>query len=979
MRIGITPKKQRVKEPKPVLQNANSTKLIEVKVGGAIISNLIDGIYLPKLTIITEIQAENFAEALLSYEESMSMNTNVNLTENGDELEAINVDNIFKPSEKSYLFASEESRAEFLTILSETSSHFTSTSRNVPKWKVYANAAKFERNLNEKYGRMRPIIDRYPGIEVKLRSLQRKYSRGDYSAFRKGDPPIDKKTSIIILFMMYRNGVRPEIVGLAVLFLLVGLQPWALVLLVTIGHYLLQSRKKKKLPGWHSDEVKNIKPYYADAVKNTSSDEASIKKAKHDILETPVGTPIRSSDFADQEIEGKEMYDTLVVGSGPDALYTAALLSKTGRSVLVLSKDTDASGCKSLELESASSEAMKKYENVPFDIENNNVAHTSRQQKLLAPVLQTETDAQGGIRFARIGSIADGFTTDILSIPGMGSDNYNESHPYLLHGGGASSISIDAATFLGDGWPSEDDGVGNSTSASYLNLCAGINATASQYYISHLLSEKGNRLQKASSYEESSIRYASGFLDQGLSLNAHVRSLMAGIGMKGENLPPSKTSMAVHVTNICAQASSEGFTYPVGGPRALCHALASVINQNGGKVLTGVDFGDFLFDEKESEEKKDDEKKEDTSEGTSESSKKPRCYGIKLRDGREISVGKHEDSCVISMLGFISTFIFHMPDQIRTKYGIPSGLPALAERRPLLHFMIGLRGSAEELNVTGADWYRLPNASLAFDEKEPETGTITPGVIGARVLNDQENDENNEIAADSSEDAQHNDTSNTRGKRSKVSKKSKKCKFYSGQSWMKISFPSAKDPSWTERHGKITTCVVTVEADDDFIHPFDSAPKIFSNRNFTQDDYQRLLDRVMKDVYANFPQLKDKVDFCSMTGPIRKGLSHTPLRYAAKGIRPKTIYPGLFVGGSDLTVGDSFSGSIVGGWMVANAVVNYGDIDYIYLDKNITNDLILFSKRCKANDEEDVAVPFKEALHDPNHIVWHDDEPPTED
>jgi hypothetical protein len=573
--------------------------------------------------------------------------------------------------------------------------------------------------------------------------------------------------------------------------------------------------------------------------------------------------------------------------------------------------------------------------------------------------LQTETDAQGGIRFARIGSDADGFTTDILSIPGMGSDNYNESHPYLLRGGGSSSISNDAATYLGDGWPNEEDGVGNSTSAAYLNLCTGINATASQYYISHLLSEKGSKLQKPSSYEESSIRYASGFLDQSLSLNAHVRSLMAGIGMKGENLPPSKTSMAVHVTNICAQSSVEGFTYPVGGPRALCHALASVIHQNGGKVLTGVDYGDFLFDEIESKEKEDDEKKEDPSEDKAVSSKKPRCYGVKLRDGRQISVGKHEDSCVISMLGFISTFIFHMPDHIRTKYGIPSGLPALAERRPLLHFMIGLNGSAEELNITGADWYRLPNASLAFDEKDPETGIITPGIIGARVLNNQEHDENNEISVESSESTHHDDSSSSRGKRTKANKKPKKCKFYSGQSWMKISFPSAKDPSWTERHGKISTCVVTIEADDDFIHPFDSSPKIFSNRNFTHDDHQRLLDRVMKDVYATFPQLKEKVDFCSMTGPIRKGLSHTPLRYAAKGIRPKTIYPGLFLGGSDLTIGDSFSGSIVGGWIVANAVIDYSDIDYLYLDKNITNDLILFSKSCKAGDEEDEAVPFE--------------------
>jgi hypothetical protein len=110
----------------------------------------------------------------------------------------------------------------------------------------------------------------------------------------------------------------------------------------------------------------------------------------------------------------------------------------------------------------------------------------------------------------------------------------------------------------------------------------------------------------------------------------------------------------------------------------------------------------------------------------------------------------------------------------------------------------------------------------------------------------------------------------------------------------------------------------------------------------------------------NYPQLHDKIDFISMVGPVRKGLSHTPFRYAVKGIRPETPFPGLFVGGPDLTVGDSFSGAIVAGWMTANAVVKYSFIDHLYLEKNITNDLKQFipiSPRSKV-DGDDIAVPF---------------------
>ena len=75
------------------------------------------------------------------------------------------------------------------------------------------------------------------------------------------------------------------------------------------------------------------------------------------------------------------------------------------------------------------------------------------------------------------------------------------------------------------------------------------------------------------------LRTASAFLDKCLPLNPHMRSLMAVIGMANENLPPDDTSMATHVTHLCAMLGEEGFSDPVGGPRALCHALASVIEQ----------------------------------------------------------------------------------------------------------------------------------------------------------------------------------------------------------------------------------------------------------------------------------------------------------------------------------------------------------------------------------------------------------------
>lgn len=101
-----------------------------------------------------------------------------------------------------------------------------------------------------------------------------------------------------------------------------------------------------------------------------------------------------------------------------------------------------------------------------------------------------------------------------------------------------------------------------------------------------------------------------------------------------------------------------------------------------------------------------------------------------------------------------------------------------------------------------------------------------------------------------------------------------------------------------------------------------------------------------------------------LIGPLHRGLSHNPERYAAKGVRPETPYPGLFLGGSDLTVGESFSGSIVGGWMAANAVMGYSSIDFLFLQKNITSDIVQYLETPDIPDESDLAVPYDSPVDD---------------
>uniref|UniRef100_A0A7S0GEG8 Uncharacterized protein n=1 Tax=Proboscia inermis TaxID=420281 RepID=A0A7S0GEG8_9STRA len=86
-------------------------------------------------------------------------------------------------------------------------------------------------------------------------------------------------------------------------------------------------------------------------------------------------------------------------------------------------------------------------------------------------------------------------------------------------------------------------------------------------------------------------------------------------------------------------------------------------------------------------------------------------------------------------------------------------------------------------------------------------------------------------------------------------------KFEGGKSWMKVSFPSAKDPTWHQRFPKLSTCVITIEADDDFVRPIEgSKPQMYAILPKTASasgngDVQRLIDRVCNDVVEVFPQL----------------------------------------------------------------------------------------------------------------------------
>jgi hypothetical protein len=816
---------------------------------GQVSPDLIETVFAPKMIQLASESLERYAEGILLYNDALQEMKSTNQSEEAevaiDGTISTSMDDLIPPQIPFY--ESQLRIDELNDLLSETSDHFMSKG-----YKVHVKAAKFERLLDEKYGVFRPFIKDHPEIEQFIRSLQRKYVSGYFHPLRQSSPPIPRSTSVILLFMLYRGKVPLNIVLLAALFLLVGLQPWALVAIILIGQGVVY-RRKHRVVGTMKRKIHTVTPHYSECANNEA--------AKRSLLRFPVGSPLKENETIDCT-----NYDVIMIGHGPSTLYTASLLSRAGRKVLILSSESDASGCLKFQSISTSvgsdlkinNELKEQISNLEFDVDYNNIPKISRQQELMAPALATATDCQGGIRFAKIGSNGDDYAFEILSVPGMGChdsesfDSGNGDVPFILKGSGTlRSLMDDAAEYLGDQHPVLDSN--ESSTGRYVTACETINAKAAYFYLSKVLPETSNKFRGSSPYGDSTLHKTAEFLNRNFALNPHLRSLMAAIGMKVENISPSGTCLAAHVTNICNSINEEGMHYPVGGPRALCHAFANIIEKHGGRIITSAPIAELVFDQSIPVKKKSKRDKEPSA---------PFCVGVKLRTGTEIRFGVERYKqpppfcpVVVSMEGFIQTFIRHLPDDIRTQFKVPRGVPALSERRPVVHILFAIKGIAADLNVTGADYYRIPGAALAHDRYDQSTGEVQYGDIGWVDEDQTVIDEPAETKGKNADTLGPDNIDTTTAVRRK---KKKHVKYEAGQSWVRISFPSAKDPSFVSRHGNITTCVVTIEADDDFVQQYDTKPKIFMRKKPTASspgDIQRLCDRVKRDLFDIYPQL----------------------------------------------------------------------------------------------------------------------------
>jgi all-trans-retinol 13,14-reductase len=246
--------------------------------------------------------------------------------------------------------------------------------------------------------------------------------------------------------------------------------------------------------------------------------------------------------------------------------------------------------------------------------------------------------------------------------------------------------------------------------------------------------------------------------------------------------------------------------------------------------------------------------------------------GVLMKDGHRIAC-----NCVISSAGANNTFNHLLPDDVAEQSGYRRRMQAVQPSVGHLGVYVGLNETAEALGLPRTNFWIYPSSDYdgALDAFTDNPDAPFPVVY--------------------------------------------------------ISFPSAKDPDYENRHPSTATIEIVAPAPYEWFEKWHD--ETWGKRGETYEDLKTEFgNRLMDVLYEKVPQVRGKVDYFEVSTPLSTnwfggyqlgelyGLAHTPERLRQNWLGPKTRIPGLWMTGQDtLTCG--VTGAMMSGLITTMAMV----------------------------------------------------------
>ncbi len=146
-----------------------------------------------------------------------------------------------------------------------------------------------------------------------------------------------------------------------------------------------------------------------------------------------------------------------------------------------------------------------------------------------------------------------------------------------------------------------------------------------------------------------------------------------------------------------------------------------------------------------------------------------------------------------------------------------------------------------------------------------------------------------------------------------------------------LSFPSAKDPDFENRHPGRATVEVVALAPYDWFQKWEDTR--WKKRGAEYENLKSTLThKMLRALYGQCPALEAELDHCELSSPLSTrhfanfangeiyGLAHTPQRFAERWLRPKTPIRGLYLTGADICSA-GVGGALFGGVLTVSSLL----------------------------------------------------------